>query len=312
MVVKRNNSEEGIGLVMALMMLLLLSLLAAALLTATTVDVWIGDNYRAATQLQFLTESGIEDGREMLSLRTVVPSSTPIIQDRPLMDFAGRKVGLYSVMLVRSNPLTLQSIGVIGNARKTVEVRLQKSGFPNPPAALTLGEGALNDGVDPRLKTPAGAERLVEGIARNATDTFDAGWDEVILLSAVGSPADYRVVVVNGNCELNGVAGYGVLLVRGDLTVRGNFSWTGLVLVIGQGTLQASGPVTGWVTGGVFLSRTRDVDRTDTNPLGSLLPQLGSALFDPAGNPVSIAWSPIDIDRANARFPYVSTSYREF
>jgi hypothetical protein len=312
MVVKRNPSEQGMGLVMALMTLLLLSSLGAALLTATMVDIWIGDNYRTASQLLYLTESGIEDGRETLGRQTIAPSATPFISGRPLLDATGREVGRYSVGLARANPLTLQSVGVIGTARKTVEVRLEKSGFPVPAAPITSSEGGLNDGVDPRLKTPAGAERFVDGVARNATDTFNAAWDEVIVLSAVGSPADYRVVVVNGDCELNGSSGFGVLLVRGNLTVRGNFSWSGLIVVVGQGTLRAAGPTTGWVTGAVFLSRTRDIDRTHTNPLGTVLPQLGSALFDLSGNPVSIVWSAIEVDRANARFAYIPRSYREF
>src|SRR5689334_9409781 len=130
MVVKR-QSEKGIGLVMALLTLLLLSSLGAALLTATAVDVWIGDNYRSATALVFLAESGIEDGREALSHGMIAPSSSPFIKDRVLLDHTGRQVGRYSVTLVRANPLTIQSVGVIGSARKTVEVRLAKAGFPN-------------------------------------------------------------------------------------------------------------------------------------------------------------------------------------
>ena len=306
------HSEKGIGLVLALMTLLLLSLLGAALLTATTVDVWIGDNYRTATQLLYLTESGIEAGREVLNRGVVAASSLPFINDERLMDSSGREVGHYSVSLLRANPLTLQSTGVIGTARKTIEVRLEKSGFPNLTAAVTLSEGALNDSVDPRLKTPAGAERFVEGIALNATDSFDATWDETIALGSVGSPVDYRVVVVNGNCEFGNAAGFGILLVRGELTVSGNFTWNGLILVIGQGTMHVASSTRGWVTGGIFLSRTRDVYRSSANPLGEVLAHLGAAAFDPAGNSVSIEWSPAEMDRANWRFPYVPVSYRKY
>jgi hypothetical protein len=307
-----NHSQKGIGLVMALMTLLLLSVLGAALLTATTVDVWIGDNYRTATQLLYLTEAGIEDGREALGAGMVTPSSSPFIKDRLLIDHSGRGVGRYSVSLLRADPLTLQSVGVLGTARKTVEVRLDKARFPSPPLAVTLSEGAPGDNVDPRLKTSGGAERFVEGIALNATDTFDAAWDEVIVLSSVGLPSAYRVVVVNGNCEIDGATGYGMLLVRGDLTVRGSFNWNGLILVIGQGTMRATGPVTGWISGGVFLSRTRDVDRTSTNALGTLLPNLGLATLDLSSGMISITPSQTEIDRANSGLPYVPVSYREY
>src|SRR5687768_13522173 len=119
MVVKK-SCEKGIGLVMALMTLLLLSLLGAALLTATTIDIWIGDNYRTATQLLYLTESGIEDGREALLYGSVPVSPLPFIENKRLSDHSGREAGRYSVALVRANPLTLQSTGVIGTARKTI------------------------------------------------------------------------------------------------------------------------------------------------------------------------------------------------
>jgi len=308
-----NCSEKGIGLVLALMILLLLSLLGAALLTATTVDVWIGDNYRTSTQLLYVTESGIEAGRETLNRGMIAASSVPFIRDERLLDPSGREAGRYSVSLLRANPLTLQSTGVIGAARKTIEVRLDKSGFPNPAAAITLSEGASNDGVDPRLKTPAGAERFVDGIALNATEIFDPAWDEIIDLGSVGSPGDYRVVVVNGNCEFGGAAGYGILLVRGDLTVRGNFTWNGLILVIGQGTMRVtSSTTTAWITGGVFLSRTRGVYRNSANSLGDLLNQLGPAVLDLAGSSVSVEWSPAEMDHANRRFPYIFSSYREY
>jgi hypothetical protein len=318
MVVKRTcsergqNSEKGIGLVIALMTLLLLSMLGAALLTSATVDIWIGDNYRTATQLLYLTESGIEDGREALHRGMVSASPTPFIADKPLLDTTGREVGLYSVSLLRADPLTLQSTGILGTARKTIEVRLNKSAFPSPPGGITLSEGALGDGVDPRLKTPDGAERFVEGIVLNATDLFEAAWDETIVLGPAGSPADYRIVVVNGDCELGGAAGYGILLVRGDLIVRSNFTWNGLILVIGQGTLRFVGPATGWITGGVFLSRTRDVDRSLANSLGTLLPNLGAAVLDLSGNVMTVDHSQVEVDRANDRFPYVPVSYREY
>ncbi len=309
MVVKH---EKGIGLVLALITLLLLSLLAAALLTAARVDVWIGDNYRTDVQLLYLAESGVEDGRERISRGGVAVSSQPFITDEPLVDYSGREAGRYTVSLFRADPLTLQSVGVMGQARKTIEVRLEKSGFPYPPAAVTQSEGAAGDGVDPRLKTPSGAERFVDGIALNATDTFDPVWGDVVVLGSVGAPGDYRVVVVNGDCELAGGAGYGMLLVRGDLTVSGNFTWNGLILVVGQGVLRATGPLTGWIEGGVFLSRTRDIDRTPANLLGTTLRQLGAVFLDLAGNPVTVQLNPGEIDLANLLFPYVPRSYREY
>jgi Tfp pilus assembly protein PilX len=288
------DSDKGIGLVLALMMLLRLSLLGAAVLTAATVDLWIGENYRTATQLLYLTESGIEDGREVLRQGVPEASSIPFIKDKRLVDASGREVGFYSVTLTRGDPLTLQSAGVIGNARKTIEVRLMKSGFPESSASV--------------LATPAGAERIVEGILRNATDTFNPASGETVILGSIGSPEDYRVVAVNGDCQFGGAAGYGILLVRGDLTFQGNFTWNGLVLAIGQGAIRVAGPpdtTAGWIEGGVFIARTRDL-------FGAVLDELGEPVFDLAGNSISVEENFDEIERANRRFPYVPVSYREF
>lgn len=310
---KPHHTQRGLGLILALMVLSLLSLLVAALLTAILVDTWIGDNYRTETQLLYLTEAGVEHGREALRMGLPVVSTVPFILDNPLLDTMGREVGRYSVTLVRSSPLTLRSAGTIGAARKTIEVRLEKSGFPSLADAITLNNDDVSiPGLDPRLETPQGVERIVEGILRNATDVFTPDWGQAVRLGAVGSPSDYRVVAVNGNCEFGDAAGYGVLLVRGELTVYGNFSWNGLILVIGQGVMRSSDTPTAWISGGLLLTRTRAEDRTPDNPLGTLLDQRGTATLDLSGDFVSVERSDAEMERANARFPYVRTAYREY
>jgi hypothetical protein len=201
MVVKP-DSEKGIGLVLALMILAFLSMLVAAMLTAVTVEVWIGDNYRSATQLVYLTEAGIEDGREAIRSAPIPPSGAPFIQNNPLLDTTGREAGRYSVTLVRHDPLTLRSEGAIGAARKTIEVRLKKSGFPWLPQAITLNEDTpLPAGFDTRLETPAGLEVIVERIARHATDIHRPGFGEIVNIGSVGSPSDYQVIVIDGDAD---------------------------------------------------------------------------------------------------------------
>jgi hypothetical protein len=306
MVVKQSfQSQKGVGLVLALMMLFLLSLLGAAVLTATTVDIWISDNYRTANQLLYLTETGIEDGREALGRvppGSLIASAIPFIKDKPLVDSSGREAGIYSVALTRLDPLTLRSMGTVRNMRKTIEVQLTKSGFPA-------------GGSDPRLNTPAGAERIVEGIVRNATDVFSPRWNDALVLGAIGSPEDYRVVVVNGDCQFGNAAGFGLLVVRGNLLFQGNFTWNGLIVVIGQGSARVTGaPIstTGWITGGLFLSRTRGPDRSEAMPLGTLLDTLGSPTVDWGGNTINLESNAVETRRANERFPYVPVSYREY
>ena len=310
------DPEKGLGLILALMILLILSLLAAAMLSATAVDIRIGDNYRTAIQLVYLAQAGIEDGRE--TLRQYPPPAEAadfaVIENRALVDATGRVAGHYSVSLVRSDPLTLKSVGTIGESRKTIEVLLRRSGFPSPAAAITLNEELPleNGNVDPQLATPAGVERLVEGIARNATDVYSPSWDSTANLGPIGSAQDYRVVVVHGNCTFGNADGHGILLVRGDLIVTGNFSWNGLILVLGQGVFRSLGDTSGWISGAVVLTRTRENDRSSSNPLGTLRDQRGEVTLALPADSVAIEKSDAEVERANRRFPYVPTTYREY
>jgi hypothetical protein len=128
----------------------------------------------------------------------------------------------------------------------------------------------------------------------------------------VGSPSDYRVVVIDGDSVFGNASGYGLLLVRGNLQLYGTFSWNGLVLVIGQGVMRAEEGTTGAISGAVFLTRTRLDDRSSANPLGTLLSQRGPVTFALPPGSTTIGWSEVDLERAAQRFPYVLTTYREF
>lgn len=307
------RSERGIGLILALIVLALLSLLVAAMLTAVSVEVWIGDNFTRETQLVYLAEAGIEEGREHLQKASLVPSPVPFIKDATLLDTNGRQAGRYSVTLLRSDPLTLRSAGSIGPARRTIEVRLKRSGFPALPDAVTLNEEVpFPVGRDAQLEAPEDLERIVEGIARHATDVYNPGVGASVSLGPIGSPTDYRIVVVNGDCEFESATGYGILLVRGDLALNGTVSWNGLILVIGQGVLRASTTTVAWVSGAVFLTRTRANDRTSSAPLGTLLKNRGLVTFDIPAGAASIDRSEAEMKLANEGFPYVATAYREY
>ena len=238
MVVKRDG-EIGIGLVLALMILAVLSMLVGAMLTAATVEMWIGNNFRTESRLVYLTEAGIEEGRDVMRLNSVEPSPLPFIE-RTLRDTVGRPAGNYVVTLVRSNPLTLRSAGQIGSARKTIEVRLKRSGFPALSQAITLNEDVPSPpGTDPQLSEPAGLEGLVEGIRRHADEVHTPSLGDVVRLGTIGSASDYRVVVVDGNASIGDGGGHGLLVVRGELELQGAVSWNGLIVVVGQGVLRA-------------------------------------------------------------------------
>jgi hypothetical protein len=301
---------------MALLILLLLSVLSGALLMASTIEGRIAENHRNAAQLLYLAESGIEDGREALRHSQIPASTLPFIDSKLLADSSGREAGRYSVYLTRSNPLTLQSVAAIGKSQRTIETRLIKSGFPLLVQAVTLAEVfVVPPGADSqlqKLKTPAGLERLVRGISRSATDVLSPAFGGGAALSTVGSPKDYRVVVVNGDCTFSDAAGFGMLVVRGDLTLSGSFTWNGLILVIGQGVLHIAEDSAGWIEGGLFVARTRDGERNTENVFGGVAPTLGVSTIDLGENNVTVSFSPEEWVRANVVFPYIPISYREF
>jgi len=300
-------------LILVLLILALLSLLVAAMLTAVTVEVRIGDNYRTETQLLYLTEAGMEDGREQLKGDPVIPGATPFINDKRLLDTTGREVGRYSVTLVRADPLTLRSVGKLGTSLKTIESRLRPGGVPHLAAGITLNEEGLPGGnVDPDTETPQALERIVEGIRQNSDEVHVPAVGVVFNLGAVGGANDYRVVVVDGDCDFGNAEGYGVLLVRGNLTLYGTVSWKGQILAIGQGVVRAQLGTVARLSGAVFLARTRANDRSPSIPLGTLLDSKGPITIDLQFGSVSLDPSLEENERASKELPYVLTSYREY
>ena len=299
--------NRGVALILALLVLSFLTVLGGALLTTSTIDIWISDNYKGATQSLYLAEAGIDHARELLRMsgrtatellntsagldgRLLTADDQPVIASRELMDAFGQRSGRYEVWLRNDNSdgtasatdtnevVTLVSLGQIGASRKTIEATVKKGKFPD------------ND-ADPRLRSVAGLESLAGSVAKNATDVYTTA-----AITDFGSAGNYRVALVDGNLNLGPGTGYGLLLVRGDLNIVGRVSWNGLILVIGQGVLRWSPGVTGTINGGLFVARTRATD--------------GSLLVTPADVSYNIT-DPIQIKAANQSFPYNAIAIKE-
>jgi hypothetical protein len=274
--VKRNR---GVALILALLVLSFLTILGGALLTTSTIDIWISDNYKTYTQALYVAEAGVNAGRNLLTtsgssasgllsvaagqdhrlststdLATLLASddqplipSDPAMRStgQPLLDAAGGIAGYYYVWLRNDNAdgmdsvsdtnqtLTLMGFGSNWGSKKAIETTVQKGAFPDNVA-------------DPRLYSSVGLQSLAASITRNATDVFSTA-----TITAYGSPANYRIAVVNGNTNLGPGTGYGILLARGNVNITGDFVWNGLILTIGTGTLQMNGH-SGTVNGGLF------------------------------------------------------------
>jgi hypothetical protein len=274
------EQNRGVALILALLILSFLTIIGGALLTTSTIDIWISDNYKTSTQSLYVAEAGIDHAREMLRGSTSTPTqlltaaagpdrrlststdlpallasddqplipSDPLLRStgQPLIDSSGQVAGYYYVWLRNDNAdgmaaptdsnevLTLVSVGQVWGSRKVIDVTIQKGRFPETAA-------------DARLKTSSGLNDLVAGVTRNATDVYASQ-----TFSNYGSPANYRIAVVNGDAELRSGTGFGILLVRGALNLAADFTWNGLVLVVGPGSIR----IDGTINGGLFTTPT--------------------------------------------------------
>jgi hypothetical protein len=101
-------------------------------------------------------------------------------------------------------------------------------------ANITLGSGTYN-GMGPALT----------GTTCNKSSTMNWG-DPVRHVPAAACETYFPIIHFTGNTTLTNGTGQGILLVDGDLTKSGNFSFTGVV--IARGTIRSSGSNNG-VTG---------------------------------------------------------------
>jgi len=62
-----------------------------------------------------------------------------------------------------------------------------------------------------------------------------------------------RITFVDGDLGIEGVGGGGLLVVTGKLTVSGNFAFSGLILLVGKGDLEARGSAC-VITGGIYAA----------------------------------------------------------
>src|SRR5262245_35423865 len=77
------QQERGVALILALLVLSFLTVVGGALLTTSTIDVWISDNYKTSTQTLYLAEAGIDAGRQLLRTSGHTPSELLAIAAGP-------------------------------------------------------------------------------------------------------------------------------------------------------------------------------------------------------------------------------------
>ena len=117
-------------------------------------------------------------------------------------------------------------------------------GLWSSPAQLNNLVSALANGADNQLTCGIG------GVLPTGVATASPGCST----GTYGTNASPQITYVNGDYSLTG--GSGVLIVTGTLSVTGNSSFNGLILVIGQGIFTESGGGNGQYNGSLFIANT--------------------------------------------------------
>jgi hypothetical protein len=88
-------------------------------------------------------------------------------------------------------------------------------------------------------------------------------------------PSDCPTIVVNGDLNLPAVSGCGILLVTGNLSMQGNYTWDGPVFVIGANGYNGTTSFTGGgggggiINGSLFVAQDKNLDGTLRTTLGT-------------------------------------------
>lgn len=207
------------------------------------------------------------------------------------------------------------AIGVISDGDDTAvtnAIPLNRVANYAGAGGVTPDVANIGDDLSGMLTTVSGLESMVDAISNIATETYRPGFGNEAAIGDIGSAADYRVVVVNGDVDFGPGDGYGILLVRGVVTLGGGFSWNGLILAIGQGEIHWNGGGNGVVRGGMFIAKTRDT-ATALSPLGPLRATRGDVTADfNGGSGNGILYDTATIANAAGSFPYTPIAITEY
>jgi hypothetical protein len=173
--------------------------------------------------------------------------------------------------------------------------------IPNPYPSV--GNVALTTG----LQTPASLDQIVQTITNNADLVINGNATEANMPAGM-SATNPETIVVNGDLSMTGnFTGYGLLVVTGNFSYSGTTGWAGIILVVGQGTTTflGNGGGNNEFDGAIFSATTKDA-------AGNELPAFGSVGFDISGGGGNgIYYNSCWINQANQPPTYQVLSFRE-
>ena len=146
----------------------------------------------------------------------------------------------------RNGSSTLPAFGATCAADTTTEVNSDDKNTVANPKAQTFG----NPDLPPWLRSADEARAFLADQKANAIDQgrYFTSWD-----GYSGSATDPAFTFVDGDCVLDG--GGGLLIVTGNLTLNGNPSFEGLILVLGNGHIERNGGGNGDIYGAISVAK---------------------------------------------------------
>jgi hypothetical protein len=132
--------------------------------------------------------------------------------------------------------------------------------FGNRIDRVTGDPANVEQETPPWLATPRALDTAVKTLYNTALYSYDSAnptgrvftntqpttWGD----NATGT----GITFCDGDCELGPVSGGGILVVTGKLTLRGNFSWHGLIIVTGSEGIERAGGGHGTIEGNIVVA----------------------------------------------------------
>jgi hypothetical protein len=211
--------------------------------------------------------------QEVVQKLTVPPLPGAVVLPGPNVNFNGANSNASGIAGLTESAISTTSVA----AETTIQNELTNIGrIANYTCDAGTGADCINNepGQFGPWGTVAGAEDLAATFRSNADS--DLTGPVALTEAQVGTTANRKIVFVDGDATLGPVNGAGILIVTGQLTLSGNFSYNGLIMVIGKGNLQRNGGGTGEINGSIYVAKTRD-------NADALLSDLGIPTFDTSG-----------------------------
>ena len=147
-----------------------------------------------------------------------------------------------------------------GNNTNTFDTNLPINATTGVVADISTPNPAMHvTGQIPFNNSATKARAFIDAMTQLAHTVVPSGGS--LPSGALGTTSSPKVVVVNGDISLHD-GGAGILIVTGELTLNGNFSYDGLILVLGEGRLRRNGGGNGAIRGGILIGAYSDGSST--------------------------------------------------